>query len=233
MALVDDTRAEAEFGLREDQDEASVFVVEPRRLVVCRLVAANHAAIFKDAIDKSQRHIEAGEGYQAIWDLRFRSLAFAPIKNVSIIDRYAVAQHIECPQHRLSGLERFLRLLDEDANGPRYVALFSAWTADLNGIDRAGVESELRGVFDRLPKHNVKRLKVHMVSNAGFRDAARDRFVRFGPYVWDLGHGLDVFEGPVAGHRCSASFKADSSSYEVVERALEDHPQASRFEIRG
>ena len=80
IALVDDTRAEADFGLKEDQDETAVLAVDDQRLVVCRLLAANHAAF--DTIAMSERHIEAGEGYQAIWDTRFRSLATAPTEFV-------------------------------------------------------------------------------------------------------------------------------------------------------
>ena len=234
IALVDDTRAEADFGLSEDQDETALRAADNQRLVICRLLAANHATVFIDAMAKSERHIEAGEGYQAIWDTRFRSLATAPtefVKKVSIVDRYAVEQHFRCPQQWLSGLERFLRLLDEDAGGARHVTLFSAWTQGLYGKSEADVNFELDRVMQRLPKRNISRIKVCMVPNAGFRDDARDRFVRFGPYVWDLGHGLDVFEGPAAGKRCSASFKAEATSYEKVEKDLADHPKASSVSI--
>ncbi|WP_295394904.1 hypothetical protein [uncultured Thiodictyon sp.] len=220
-ALVDDTRAEAEFGLTEGQDEIALAESGAHSLAICRLIAANHARVFKHAIETSVGHIEVGESYQAIWNLRFRPLAYAPLKNISIVDRYAVEQHFRCPRQWLSGLERFLRLLDDDAIGVRYVSLFSAWTPKLKAKSLVDIESELSAVLQRLQKKSIKRLKVHMIPDSVFRTDARDRFVRFGHYVWDLGHGLDVFEGPTAAKRCSASFKTDAATYERVEKDLE------------
>lgn len=236
LALVDDTRAEVEFGFDEDCDEAPRSV-NGMDVSVCRLLAAGQAQAFQIATALAGAHIEAGDIFQATWDTRFRALAKAPIKLVSIVDRYAVGQHMACPQTKLSGLERFLRLLDNDATGHRYVTIYSAWTADLSGENRKtidDIEAELRLVFGRLPRKNVRRIKVLMVPNTGFRDDGHDRFVRFGDYVWDIGLGLEVFDGAFSTKRSSASFKAGTAvgGYKGVEQDLAGNADTKSGEIR-
>jgi len=236
LALVDDTRAEVEFGFGEDCDEA-VHAVNGTDVSVCRLLAAGQAQAFQTATALAGAHIEAGDTFQATWDARFNALAKAPIKLVSIVDRYAIGQHVVCPQSRLSGLERFLRLLDNDATGHRHVTIYSAWTADLSGENKKTIdeiEAELRIVLGRLPSRNVKRIKVFMVPNTGFRDDAHDRFVRFGDYVWDIGLGLEVFDGAFCAKRSSASFKSGiaAGGYKVVEQDLAGNGDTKSREIR-
>lgn len=223
LALVEDARAEGDFGFAEEQDETALIPTEARRFVVCRLQAMQQASVIRDALAISQRNIEAGEPYLDIWNSRFRSLAAAPspaFKNISIVDRFAMSKHFKCPQNRLSGLERFLRLLDEDAGGPRHVSVYSAW-ADALTVERfEEIETEMNAVVKRLPKKNVKRLTVQMVPNGRFGIEAQDRYVRFGRYVWELGHGLEIFEGPVADRLCQASVKTDTESHSKVEKEL-------------
>jgi hypothetical protein len=180
------------------------------------------------ARELAERHIVAGERYQDIWESRFKSLAAAPLKHVAIVDRYTIEQHFRCPQQYLSGLERFLRLLDGDASGPRYVSVYSAWTADLRDRTLSDIEAELRRLTSRLGHKQIKRLTAFMLPNSAFGAEARDRFVRFEKYVWDLGHGLESFEGPAARVGTSASFKSNPKSYEEIEQQLGKHPDARR-----
>lgn len=236
LALVDDARAEVEFEFSDNCDEAPQ-PVNGTDVSVCRLVAAGQAQSFQAATALAGTHIEAGDKFQVTWDRRFKSLAKAPIKLVSIVDRYAIGQHMACPQTKLSGLERFLRLLDNDASGHRHVTIYSAWTADLSGENRTvigDIAVELRLVFDRLPRKNVKRIKVLMVRNADFGDDGHDRFVRFGDYVWDIGLGLEVFEGACAARRSSASFKSGTpiGGYKDVEQDLAGNAETKFTEIR-
>jgi hypothetical protein len=150
LALLDDTHAEVDFGIEEDQDETSIVPTNNHRLIVSRLIAANNATVIKEALHASQSPIKAGERYQEIWNTRFRSISSSPspnLKKVSIVDRYAVEKHFRCPEDRLSGLERFLRLLDGDAGGTRYVTLYSAWTADLGNRNSKDVETEMVAVL--------------------------------------------------------------------------------------
>lgn len=224
LALVDDVHAEVEFGMDEDQDELSVVPGDTPQLIVARLLAARESSVIRNALKISQRPIERGDRHSDIWNSRFHSLASAAspqLKKVAIIDRYTVEQQFKCPQNQLSGLASFLRLLDRDAGGVRYVTVYSAWTADLKGKKLDDVEDEMDHIIQGLSKTNVKRLEVHMVPKHEFGKISRDRYVRFGKYAWELGHGLDVFERPGGNHFCQASFKSDVESHLHVERELE------------
>lgn len=233
LALVDDTRAEVEFGFDDDCDEA-LRPVNNIHVYVCRLLAAGQANAFQYATALAGKHIEAGDTFHATWSARFKALAIAPIKLVSVVDRYAIGQHMACPQTRLSGLERFLRLLDSDATGHRYVTIYSAWTADLSGKTIDEIEAELRMVFGKLPRKNIKRIKVFMVPNTVFRDEGHDRFVRFGDYVWDIGLGLEVFDGAYSAKRSSAGFKSGVAigGYKTVEQDLNRNADSKWREIK-
>lgn len=236
LALVDDARAEVEFGLDDDCDEA-LKPINGIDVSVCRLLVAGQAKAIQMATALAGSHIEAGDKFQTTWDTRFKALAIAPIKLVSIVDRYAIGQHMACPQTKLSGLERFLRLLDRDATGQRHVTIYSAWTADLSGENRKSIddiENELRLVFGRLPCKNIKRIRVVMVPNTGFRDDGHDRFIRFGDYVWDIGLGLEVLDGAYSAKRSSAGFKSGIAvvGYKGVEQDLAGNSDTKSREIR-
>jgi hypothetical protein len=236
LALVDDARAEVEFCIDDGCDE-SLQPVNGIDVSVCRLLGAGQATAFQTATALAGTHIEAGDRYQTTWDARFKALAIAPIKLVSVVDRYAIGQLMTCPQTRLSGLERFLRLLDGDATGQRHVTIYSAWTSDLSGENRKtidDIESELRVIFGRLPSRNIRRIKVVMVPNSAFRDDSHDRFIRFGDYAWDIGVGLKVLEGPFSSERSQAAFKCGPaiSGYKAVEQDLAGNPDTKSREIR-
>lgn len=221
LALLDDLRAEEYFGLADE--ELSKSVAAAPDIEVCRLDAAGQARVFQTALGQSGVHIEKDETYEGIWKLRFKSLALAPIKIVTVVDRYAVSQHMSCPQAYLSGLERFLRLLDRDADGHRSVTLFSAWTPELGEYNLADVRNRLADVMAKLASKQVKHLKILMVSNSAFGRSGHDRFVRFGDYVWDIGLGLKVFQGPCSAERSSTAFKSGVdtvSGYKKVEQDL-------------
>lgn len=220
LALVDDGRAEVDFELAED--ELSSPVKFAQGMEVCRLASAVQAKTFQKALDQSGIHIELGETFDNIWALRFRSLATAHIKRVAIVDRYAVSRHFFHPQAQLSGLERFLRLLDQDADGARYVSLFSAWTPELGEEKLADVKADLAKVMARLPSKKVQRLKISMVPNPAFRVRGHDRFFRFGDYVWDIGLGLQVFQGAYSPARSSAAFKTGDDIVRGYKKVEED-----------
>ena len=232
LALVDDTKGEVEFGLDEESDEKTK-IAGSANISICRLLACRQATLFKSAISSAGTHIEAGDTFQITWDTRFKILAHAPLKKVSLVDRYSISQHVSCPQTKLSGLERFLRLLDGSASGPRHVTVFSAWTGDLYGKLMGDIVSDIKALLARLPKKNIKRLKLHMVPNTCFRDDGHDRFVRFDDYVWDIGLGTEVFEGAYAAKRSSATFKTGEvvDSYKQVERDLAGNTDTKMTEI--
>lgn len=233
LALVDDTRAEIEFGIDEDETETTV-ATDNGEVDVCRLHIANQAKFFQKAHHLSGLHIEAIDTYQHIWDSRFNHLAIAPIKQISVVDRYAITKHRLCPQARLSGIERFTRLLDSAATGPRYLTIYSAWTSDIQGVDIHDIEEDIREILRRCPNNNVRRIKVIMVGNVAFGDQSHDRFIRFENHVWDLGLGMEIFEGPTAQRRSSASFKAGLvvAGYRRVEQDLSAFNGAKTAEAR-
>lgn len=232
-ALVDDATAEAVFSI----DEGDLYACPPTHpdLEICRFIAAGSSRAFGAALALSGAHIEAGQDYRQLWAERFSVLAKAQIKTVQVVDRYAVSQHYEAPQGRLSGLERFLRLLDADASGNRHVALYSAWTPELNAR-QAGigdVQGELKILLTRLPNHRIKRIKIYMLPNGAFGDVNHDRFIRFGEYVWDIGVGVKVFEGAFVPQRSAAGFKAglQAVTYKNVEVELGQHQNATFAEV--
>jgi hypothetical protein len=232
LAFVDDTRAEVEFSFAEECDE-KIQTADNIDISICRLLAANQAKAFQAAFAIAGTHIETGDTFRTIWNTRFQLLAVAPIKRVCIVDRYAVSQHINCPQTRLSGLERFIRLLDASASGPRHITLYSAWTNDLSDKTINDIEADISLILERLTTNNIKRMKVSMVPNTGFRHDGHDRFIRFEDYVWDIGLGLEIFEGAFAAKRSSAAFKTGRavSGYKGVEQDLASNADTKTKEI--
>jgi len=231
IALVDDVRAEIEFGLGNDDDEASQLINE-KKVTVCRLQAFRYAQIFQDTEKMANIHIEHGDTFQTIWKTRFNMLAVAPIKQISIVDRFAISQHIKCSQSHLSGLERFFKLLNECATGHRYITIYSAWIDELNELTINDIEVELQQLHKKYQKF-IKKITIYMAPNKLFGVDAHDRFVRFDRYVWDLGNGLKVFEGPFSVIRSSASFVTGPStqSYANVEQDIQNHKQSVRRDI--
>ena len=235
LALVEDVKAEADFGVDPEEDEIELGAGPEQALSVCRIQSTRFSKVVQKAIEWKDRNVAMGEAFDAIWSARFRTLAtIAPLKRIAIVDRYAIEQHFRCPQSQLSGLERFLRLLDQDAGGPRYVDVFSAWTKELKDRSVADIEQEVRCLVGRLPRGRVTRVVVHMVPNSVFSAIAHDRYVRFERYVWELGHGLDIFQGPAAATPCQASFKLRDKSHRDVEDELarRESPKAIKV-LRG
>lgn len=235
VALIDDAKAEVEFGFAAA--ELSKKFPAHSDVEICRLLGAANAQAFKEARLKAGTHIPQGQTYTVLWAERFGSLARAPIKQVSIVDRYAISQHFECPQGRLSGLERFIRELNNDASGPRYLTIYSAWTNELKTIQVQLEEVKTRtiAIISHLSPNKIKRVKVLMLPNAAFGDIHHDRYVRFEEYVWDIGLGLKVFEGPAVANKSTASLKSGLQvvSYKDSEAQLNEHAQGKAFVLHA
>jgi hypothetical protein len=236
VALVEDARAEIDFGLAED--ELTRISAQTDGIEICRVEAAAQASAFAQALALSDAHIENGQSYREIWSQRFLALAAAPIKQISIVDRYAISQHFNCSQTYLSGLERFLRLIDADACGDRYITLYSGWTTGLKDkkILLQDVEEEIRSMLDKLVARNVRQITIYMLPNPYFALVSHDRFIRFGDHhVWDLGLGLKVLEGPACSERSAAAFKTGLllKSYRATESELRGYPQAKPIKVKA
>lgn len=222
LALVDDIRAELEFGLSAEDDE----ILNPEtKVTVCRFQLFRHSQVIRDFEILANMHIDRGDKFLDIWNKRFLNLAIAPIRHISIVDRYAMRRHFNTSQAKLSGLERFLKLLNEYASGDRNVTIYSARTSELHNISIQEIEDELCGLKRKYSK-NIKGLEVYMAPNSLFGNDAHDRFIGFHvndchQYVWDLGEGLTVFEGPCSEARSSANFVTGSVlGYQKVKKDI-------------
>ncbi len=239
VGLVGQTAALVEFEMPDDQDETVLLGPDCNAFVVSRLLMASDASVFANALALARRNVETGEAWQDIWQARFRGLASAPIpsvKNIAVVDRFSVERHMERAPNRdsgLSGLERFLRQLALDAAGPRHVDLYSAWTTDWPEQRRTDIAREMEELLSRMPTARIRSLKLYMVRNYDFGRIAPDRYVRFGPYVWELGHGLQILEGRRAAHFYHASFKSGADSHRRTETELRTHAKPSVMEIKG
>lgn len=205
LALVDDVLAEVGFAVPEDAQS----VVTDEGVEICRFKAASRARSFDIARELSGKRIRIGETYAEIWASRFRGLAKAPITKITIVDRYALEQQFKCPQTKLSGIHRFLRELDRDAAGNRYVTLYSSRTKHFPDCAKAqeGVAAELQKIISRLPKKRIKRVIVYLAPDHEFGRLEHGRYVRFNDYIWEIDGGLEVLEGATCERASNATFK--------------------------
>jgi hypothetical protein len=219
LGIVDDARAEVEFGFADDDLSRHI---EHYGIEISRMLSASQANHFVAAQNESGKYIRQGECFSEIWKKRFQTLAHSGIKRISIVDRYSIGQLFNPPHQQLCGLERFLRLLDADADGIRHVKVFASW-ADLSGMTANDVQHELQLVMSKLPRKKIVTLKVIMAPNSIFGRIAHDRFIRFENYVWEIGSGLKVFAGAFAEVKSTASFKYGDvvDGYSKVEHDLE------------
>ena len=240
IALVDDVRAEVEFGLTAEDYEIRN---NETQVTVCRFQAFSHSTTVQDFKNIKDTHIEPGDTFKEIWDKRFRNLAIAPIKQISIVDRYAVNRHfknLDNPKSYFSGLESFLKLLNDTASGDRYVTLYSEQTDYLNdnNITKDKIEDEL-SVLQKKYSHRVRLLKLYMAPDYIFAKYAHDRFIRFHAndchqYVWDLGKGIEIFEGTSFWATSSAHFLAgDLKNYKNKEYVIQNNKETKIFKCNA
>lgn len=236
VAFVDDDHAVGDFDFSEDEDERTIPLKAGTTIDVCRLQAASRTRRFAEARLLADRHVQPKETYEQIWDKRFAWLTKAPCTTkVAIVDRFAVEQTNQRDQAKLPGLLRFLKLLDRSDDQKRFVTLYSAWTQDLLRENSQSVMDDLRLAVHQLQFTNVRRIELVMLPSGLFGALAHDRFIRLGPYVWDLGLGLRIFEGPCAEERSSATFKAGLAvcEYEDIETLLRGDRGAKPVRILG
>jgi hypothetical protein len=127
LGLVDDARAEVEFGFSEDDLSRDI---QQHSIEISRILSASQATHFTAAQKESGKFIRKGECFSEIWEKRFKTLAHSGIKRISIVDRYSIEQLFNPPHQQLCGLERFLRLLNDEKNGIRHVKVFASWAKD-------------------------------------------------------------------------------------------------------
>jgi hypothetical protein len=237
LALVDNLHAELEFSIPDDEDETRFCVADGQDMVICRFQSGRRASVVREADALSVNGISSNDGYQDIWASRFRSLAATrspEFKQVTIVDRYAMERHFNPPDgHQLSGLQRFLNLLDADAGGPRRVTLFSAWSPGLSDICAEDVEAAIDEIMDRRPRQMIDQITVFMIGNRDYGEVTADRYVRMGQHVWELGHGLEVFEGGRARQWSTATFKRKDRAHQCIEEELRRRVKPRPIKVKG
>lgn len=237
IALIDDTHAMLDFGFGDDEDERPLQTNAGESIDICRFQSVRRAAVFRRADALASKHIEPNDTWQNIWSSRFAGLAGAPIKHISIVDRYAAKQHSFCSQTQLSGLARFLKQLC-GANGiKRTITVFSAWTEDLKrSRSFDDIKREVGEIVQNLGLASIRRLTLCILPDTEFGRLAHDRFIRFGEsYVWDIGIGLDAFQGPCAGRSSSATFESGLAvpGYVEIEDGLRNAKEATQIRVIG
>lgn len=213
LAVVDDVRALEDFDLDEEELETAVCIGEGTEITVSRMSSVDRSRPIRELEELASRDVERGESWKKIWEERFEILIEAPgLVYVNVVDRYALAGLWSAPQSRLSGLERFLKLVKDSAKEKRYVKIFSAITRDMGPLALSEIEDELRKRCSYLSGGRLKKIDFYLLSDGEFGNISHDRFVRFGGkagagYVWDLGCGLEIFEAETAYRRSHARFE--------------------------
>lgn len=219
LGLLDDTNAYIHFGLDENANEDEIQIeLDDRAFSICRLHTANRATEFLAAAKLAKSEIRKGETYDEIWNSRIKPLAQAPVKHVSVVDRYAVMRHFQCKSHVLSGIERFIRLLESTATGPRYLTIYSAWTEEIRSLSIEDINREFRYIINKNVRQHIGEINIIMVGNAEFGQESHGRFVRFDDHAWVIDVGIEVFEGPCAKVRSDSFFISGGEVREKKER---------------
>lgn len=230
LALVEDTRAFVDFEIEENDIERD-FPVDHSSITVCRSMAFQHSRCIETRKKISLQHIEKRTSVETIWDTRFKNLIAAEfITHISVVDRFCIARHLFGAKHEPSGLEHWLKRIDNCSTSKKRITVFGS-DKDLAGNDRARTKQDikeeirvsLRRFWDDLPNRNIQKLDVVVASDYLFGKLAHDRFYRMENYVWDIGSGLEIFEKPYVTKRHAASFKALGeviSEYKVIEDEL-------------
>jgi hypothetical protein len=242
VLIVEETKAFVDFEVPED-DYSKVDKVN--NVEVVKFKFSTQSEFFKLAKNKSYSHFKKSEPFEQIWKDRFHWLAASEnIINVSIVDRFAMINHLEWDHRKgISGLERFIRSLNSSATSKKYLKLFTSWGKDQSRYsNKDGVISDFSGsikeIIEKIPNKKISKIFIHILRDHDFGIDSHDRHIRFGKaYIWDLGKGLACFDGNTCCNaKLTATFKAGidvTNEYIAKENALEKNNDRShkKFEI--
>lgn len=238
LALVDYLRA-IDFDL-DESDFEKVLNVNNRQISVCRAKALGQSVIVSERERLSEMHILKGELTQSVWNERFKGIASSDfVKQISIVDAYSVSRHFVPKEGEVSGLETFISMLakcttpkakkvvklfasDSDFNSERVNSNFGGNRRNYN-IDADAIKDEFWNLWDKVPKDNFKKFDIIILKHRRFKLLAHDRFFRMESYVWDIGSGLEIFEGHNTSKNHSATFKSlpeVAKEYKEIEDGL-------------
>jgi hypothetical protein len=164
--------------------------------------------------------IVEGNDLNSVWNERFLWLVRAEnIKNVSIVDSWALLNSPalrNIPPAEICGSQRFIKNLAREAAGEKYLKIYTSWGDQSESLSkperkRAALDYArlLNQELEQRDNKNIKEVEIIILNQKEFRRCYHDRYVRFGDFIWDIGNGLQCFEGErQCKKRVQASFKA-------------------------
>jgi len=252
LVIIDFSKA-IEFGLDENSYEKEFN----KTVTVCRSGALSQTRLLSRNELLANQHIKKDTLIEDVWESRFRSIIEANhVHDLFIVDRYAISQLFLNGDlkrgHNLSGLQRFFVWITKSAKSKKSITLYasdkdfrSKDVKKLYGESYEVNEGEIKFYLTKfinennLPLNFIKKFKVIVVGDKKFGEFAHDRFFRMGKYIWDIGCGLEIFQGDYqegcekirVDKNHSASFKSFPllvRDYKDIEDNLLKH---RRFEI--
>lgn len=237
LVIVDYLRA-IDFDLDEDCYELD-FSVAGGTTTVCRSNAFSQTRLISTKDLLSNQHIKKDTLVKDVWDTRFKEIVSANyVRDISVVDRYAISR-LFSTRMKSSGLEWFITQIAKCAKTKKTIRIYasdvdfrSKSIKDEYGsnfeINEKEIKNQLSSLMtqESIPRGLMSKINVIAVKDSVFREYAHDRFFRMEKYVWDIGCGLEIFEGK--GNRVdknhSATFKSHpdlAAEYKAIEYELE------------
>jgi hypothetical protein len=211
VGCLEDTRAAC---LEVPFDKVSVLI-DGQGPEICRWSLADQAETFARALAAADLPIARGEPVDKIWRERFLPSAQLCRKGVSIIDRYAVSNHIQ----GRGGLSRFLLECERVLQG-RTLTLFTAFGDECTKLE---VIASVRNLAATLQTGGIRQIELYVGYQGLFATDAHYRNVRFDSTIVELDIGLGVLAGSAAYAHCRYRLRAvtqEDSSEESRLRSL-------------
>ena len=229
IAIIQEDTASKEFDIPE-KDYSLIFPTKAGSCEVLKFPYVTRSKILQCTKDLYNSHIEIKEPFNKIWLERFHWLSAAEnINHISIIDRYALQNSFENTQaNEISGIDRFINLLNRSATSKKYIRLFTSWGSNRredygDWVENIFIEKLVNSLRSHLG-NQIREISLEILKNSDFSTENHDRHIRFEDYVWDIGKGLYCLHGSVyCKEKISTSFKSGltlSKEYKLKEDNL-------------
>jgi hypothetical protein len=228
VIIVEETKAVIDFEVSVDEYSK---VDEKKQFEIVKFPYTSGSIFFKKSEEKSLSHFKKSELFEVIWQERFHWLAASEnIKNIAIVDRYVMQNHLNWDPHQgKSGLHRFLLFLDKSASSNKNIKLFSGWGSSPHDLTKKNQnESDflesLTMILKKLPNKKILNVTLHLLHDKDIGDESHSRHIRFGDFhVWELDKGLSCFDGNTCcKQKLAATFKYGRTvTKEFIEKELE------------
>ncbi len=199
-----------------ERDKEDLSEVAPEVVLTSEILESEAFALAEERID---RNIAEGEKVREVWQARARPLAeFA--RRITVVDRYCLERfRPEDEYFHSCGLKRFLQFLAVAES--RMVVVYGAFDETSPGADfrRLEISEALNGVSSTWgPKR--PRVEVKVVPQSHFRKQ-HDRFIVFDYQVWEIGSGLEVFQGTRTWRNSTSTLKRKTHQHQETIKFLD------------